>query len=410
MLKVPALFFLTLGVTFPSLYVFNALVGSRLLMTSALRLLLAALAVTVTVLASIGPIVAFFSVSTTSYPFILLLNVVVFAVAGLLGMSFLLQTLHRLSLTVPEPPPAFQPEPVGEEKRARPGVRADRRAGADRRTDVERARQDGLPVLDRAVRPGGRADGLGFEAVRREPFDPVHLVPAARGERLPGHPHGALEPVLMSPLAARNVLREADDVLRGRPSARAWWLLVVCGLAYGAVMGSFGGRPLQAVFSAMKVPLLLLATVGLSLPSFFIVNTLLGLRDDFARALRAVVASQAGLTVILVALAPLTAFWYASTTDYHAAILFNGAMFAVASAGAQVLLRRAYRPLVSRHPRHRWMLRAWLVLYAFVGIQMGWVLRPFIGDPTGPVEFFRRGAWDNAYVIVARMIWEQIAR
>jgi hypothetical protein len=55
------------------------------------------------------------------------------------------------------------------------------------------------------------------------------------------------------------------------------------------------------------------------------------------------------------------------------------------------------------------MLRAWLVLYAFVGIQMGWVLRPFIGDPFGPVEFFRRGAWDNAYVIVARMIWEQIA-
>ncbi len=116
--KVPALFVLTLLVTFPSLYVFNALVGSRLLITAALRLLLAALAVTVTVLASIGPIVAFFSASTTSYPFLVLLNVVVFSVAGLLGMSFLLQTLHRLSQIIPEPTHEYETEPVGEEKRA----------------------------------------------------------------------------------------------------------------------------------------------------------------------------------------------------------------------------------------------------------------------------------------------------
>ncbi len=205
------------------------------------------------------------------------------------------------------------------------------------------------------------------------------------------------------------LLRRADALLRGRTSSRDWWLVLICGLAYGAVMGFYGARPLQAVYSALKVPLLLLATVGLSLPSFFILNTLLGLRDDFTEALRALIASQAGLTVILVSLAPLTAFWYLSTTGYQPAILFNGVMFGVASAGAQVLLRRAYRPLVARRPVHRWMLRAWIVLYAFVGIQMGWVLRPFIGEPSGPVQFFRSGAWDNAYVIVVQLIWRQVA-
>ena len=120
--------------------------------------------------------------------------------------------------------------------------------------------------------------------------------------------------------------------------------------------------------------------------------------------------SQAALTVILVALAPLTLFWYASSSHYRSAILFNGVMFGVASAGAQVLLRRAYRPLVARQRRHLWVLRAWVIVYAFVGIQMGWLIRPFVGDPTGPVQFFREGAWDNAYVIVARMAWEQVAR
>jgi hypothetical protein len=97
-LKVPALFLLTLAVTFPSLYVFNALVGSRLSLLPVLRLLVASLGVNLAVLASLGPIVAFFGVSTTSYPFMVLLNVAVFSVAGVLGLLFLLQTLHRLTL------------------------------------------------------------------------------------------------------------------------------------------------------------------------------------------------------------------------------------------------------------------------------------------------------------------------
>jgi hypothetical protein len=95
MTKVPLLFLLTLGITFPSLYVFNALVGSRLKMFQVLKLLIASLAVNLSVLASMGPIIAFFSVSTPNYKFIVLLNVVVFAVAGFLGLSFLIQTLNR---------------------------------------------------------------------------------------------------------------------------------------------------------------------------------------------------------------------------------------------------------------------------------------------------------------------------
>jgi len=106
--KVPLLFMLTLVVTFPSLYVFNALVGSRLSVLSVLRLIVAAVAVIVAILASLGPIVAFFSVSTTSYPFMLLLNVAVFTISGALGLRFLLLTLHRLSLAQDEPAPPRQ--------------------------------------------------------------------------------------------------------------------------------------------------------------------------------------------------------------------------------------------------------------------------------------------------------------
>lgn len=109
MTKVPVLFGCTLLVTFPSLYVFNTLVGSRLTLQSVWRLLLSSLAVMMAVLASLGPIVAFFSISTTNYPFILLLNVAVFALAGFLGLKFLLHTLHRLTVVLYELKPAPQP-------------------------------------------------------------------------------------------------------------------------------------------------------------------------------------------------------------------------------------------------------------------------------------------------------------
>ena len=184
------------------------------------------------------------------------------------------------------------------------------------------------------------------------------------------------------------LLRRADDILRRRPwiaqsapagSDRLWLgaCVFLFGMLYGAVMGSFGGvgvdRLWQVAFSAIKVPLLLLVTFLIGLPSFFVLNTLFGLRRDFAEALRALVAAQAGLAIVLASLAPFTLVWYASSGDYPAAILFNALMFTVASFSAQRLLREYYRPLIRRKILHRRMLGTWLAIYVFVGIQMGWV-------------------------------------
>ncbi len=231
-------------------------------------------------------------------------------------------------------------------------------------------------------------------------------------------------PAVMSPMIG--LFRLADNLLRGEmaqargsreqrlPVLGSLCLTMIAyGMFYGAVMGSYGGhngwRIWQALYSALKVPILLIATFLLSVPSFFVLNTLFGLRDDFGRVVRSLISTQAGLTVILSALAPFTAFWYVSGSGYHPAILFNGMMFAVASFSAQWMLRRDYMPLIADNPKHRAMLRAWIVIYVFVGIQMAWVLRPFIGDPSAPVQFFREGAWSNAYVFVLQTIWDVLS-
>jgi hypothetical protein len=217
----------------------------------------------------------------------------------------------------------------------------------------------------------------------------------------------------------RAFLQAVDDFLRGRGpfavgapvAGRLRWLfafVLVFGAFYGVVMGTFSGlapgRFHQLLYSGAKVPLLMLVTFALCLPSFFVVNTVAGLRDDFLEALQAVVAAQSCISLVLACLAPLTALFYASCADYHSAILLNGVMFAVAWVTAQVVVRRYYAPLIRRSPTHRTMLYAWFLAYVFVGIQMAWVLRPFVGAPGVPVTFFRQEAWGNAYVVVGGLI------
>jgi len=93
MVKVPLLFLLTLVVTCPSLYVFSALARSGLRFTETVRLLLAATALALTILASLAPVIAFFTFGTRSHPFLQTLNAVFFCVAGTIALLFLRRTL-----------------------------------------------------------------------------------------------------------------------------------------------------------------------------------------------------------------------------------------------------------------------------------------------------------------------------
>lgn len=102
MVKVPALFLLTFVITLPSLYVFNALFQSRLGFAGVLKLLLATLAIINALIASLGPIIAFFSLTTESYPFMILFTVFVFGVSGIFGIYFLLKTLRQMTILLDE--------------------------------------------------------------------------------------------------------------------------------------------------------------------------------------------------------------------------------------------------------------------------------------------------------------------
>jgi hypothetical protein len=185
-------------------------------------------------------------------------------------------------------------------------------------------------------------------------------------------------------------------------------MVIACGAMYGAVMGSFHGLAgegwEQAALSAAKVPLLFLATFALCLPSFYVLNVLAGLHADFPRVINAVLGFQSLAVVVLAALAPITELMNLSTSAYSFMVLWSGILFVVATACGQWKMNSLYRPLIAANPRHRLLAIGWMALYWFVGIQMAWVLRPFVGDPNRPFQILRTDAWGNAYVEVARLV------
>jgi hypothetical protein len=199
----------------------------------------------------------------------------------------------------------------------------------------------------------------------------------------------------------------------GATLTRWGWLpacLVAAALSYGAVMGGYSLRPLQMLYSALKVPLLVAVSSLICLPNFFVLNTILGLRDDLPAVMRGALLAQGTVAVSLAALAPVTAVAYLSLDSYADAVAFNGVVFLAAALAGQVTMSRHYQPLIAANPRHRIARDGWLALYVFVTIQMGWVLRPFVGDPDQPTRFFRAGAWSNAYVEVATLVWRTLSR
>lgn len=188
-----------------------------------------------------------------------------------------------------------------------------------------------------------------------------------------------------------------DQLLRGAIATAGM-------LCYGACMGSFslwGGDSrgwTQMLFSALKVPMLVVVTLLLSLPGFFVFYTLAGLSQAFGGVFRSIIATQSTLGLMLGALSPLLLLWHASSGNYLDGVLVSALLFGVGAVSSLVRLQRLRRGgEVSMNSRQRKLLWLWGGCYIFIGVQMGWTLRPFIGVPGAEATLFREDGWGNAW-------------
>ncbi|MEM7263109.1 MAG: hypothetical protein AAF488_14055 [Planctomycetota bacterium] len=190
---------------------------------------------------------------------------------------------------------------------------------------------------------------------------------------------------------------------RERSSLAVVALVVPAAVTYGVAMSSYAGlggdRWAYVMIGATKVPILFGATLFIAVPCFYVLHQLLGVGDDFPAVWRGLVDYQLSVAFQLLSLTPVTIFVNLTTDSYRLVQLWNVVVFTGVAVQAQGSLRALYAELTSRQPVHRYLRRFWLGIYAFVGIQLGWSLRPFFGNPKLPPQFLRDEI-GNAYVEV----------
>jgi hypothetical protein len=210
-------------------------------------------------------------------------------------------------------------------------------------------------------------------------------------------------------------------LLRGDPaSLRAWierWDKRGVGLCvaaifagaglYGAAMG-YWRAPLQAVYVAIKFPsIILLTTCGNALLNALLAP-LLGLNITFRQSFLAILTSFTIASAILGSFSPIIAFmiWnvpslssdvHVSSETYALIQLTHVLVIAFAGITANVRLVQLLRELSGSTATARRVLFAWLVCNLFLGSQLTWILRPFIGSPGLPVQFLRDAAFKGNF-------------
>lgn len=147
----------------------------------------------------------------------------------------------------------------------------------------------------------------------------------------------------------------------------------------GAALGSYRGG-MQIGYAAVKLPLVLLGTAALSAPALSAIGAALGRRSRLTVDLALVIAALAFGALLLVACTPLIVLARAMDLDYHRMVLATVAMFTLAGIASLRMIVHA----LSREPASPGRGSAVLgmcIVFALVGGQLSWALRPYLVRP-----------------------------
>lgn len=178
---------------------------------------------------------------------------------------------------------------------------------------------------------------------------------------------------------------------------------------YGAVMGA-AHSPLQALSSAVKLPILFLVTLIICTPSLHFFNILFGSKQTLPQTVTVILTAMSTNAVLLVSFAPITLFFLLTSRNYPFFLLLNVLFFVIAGLMGIVFLRQGVHMIAESDNNEgvgarRMIFTVWILLYAFVGSQMAYTLSPFVGDPQQPFVLLAEFG-GNFYSSVANAITE----
>ena len=179
--------------------------------------------------------------------------------------------------------------------------------------------------------------------------------------------------------------------------------IAIFSAVYGATMG-FYADGLQIIYDAIKIPLLLLISLYITVPSYYVLSSLLGGKITFRQMVVLLLSGLTVMSVVLLALIPVNLFFIFTTanatyTTYAFLVLLNIVIFALAGLFALAYWFKCFMTVFSGV---EWVFAFLLgsIIFIFVGTQLAWVLRSYFHY----FPEFIRPVEKNFYVAVIELI------
>ena len=185
--------------------------------------------------------------------------------------------------------------------------------------------------------------------------------------------------------------------------------VVMASAVYGAVMAGWRS-PQLALFVAAKLPLLFVGSTAVVALFNWMVAAVMGSGLSFRQTIALAFASMTIAGWILLALAPVALFLTLTSVPqtgtapqadviyaYRLMLLTHVAVLAIAGVSGNGVLYNGLRATVRSGCPVFGLFAVWIALFAVVGCQMSWILRPFVGSPSLEIAFFRDNAFQSNF-------------
>jgi hypothetical protein len=192
-----------------------------------------------------------------------------------------------------------------------------------------------------------------------------------------------LDELLRSPRAVAERTRAGGDL---RPLFLAALGALVFGAGiFGATLATSRGG-LQLLYSGVKLPFALIATLLLVVPAFHAIAAGLGRPLSFSAMVGLLLAAAGRGALVLIALSPVVWLCFDRGLGYHPGVLLASACYALAGLAALELVLRG----IGFDLRGALIVGVFGLVLLATGGQTAWMMRPFLGRPSARYVPFLR--------------------
>jgi hypothetical protein len=165
--------------------------------------------------------------------------------------------------------------------------------------------------------------------------------------------------------------------------------------------------------AGLKVIFLFLSTITICFPSFFVIQQVLGSKMTLRQMMIIVLSGFVLTSAIALSFSPIIILFQITGGNYHFLQLLHVAIFLFSGIFGMRLMIEALKFACEKKDIYPHIgvavFRIWIIILAFVGIQLAWNLRPFLCDKNEDFKLFRKYE-GNFYTAIVYSVQQLVSK